>query len=424
MAHKKKRSAQILLFLLLAALCLTSTVCCGREELEEPLTLLVANDLHYLSPSLLGDGSYFREPVARADGKTVHYSGEITDAFLWEVMEKKPQALILAGDLTLSGAKASHEELAARLQEVKEAGVDILVIPGNHDLDTTAVDYSGETLREAPGTSSAEFVALYEPLLPAERLVSRDQDSFSYFYEVSEKLWVLMLDTNTYGKGFVKDSTLEWLDGQLAVAARERIDVVSVTHQNLYAHSDMLSFGYQLYNADALLAVFEKHGNVQCNLSAHVHIQSIYEGEGPVELVTSALCVSGLHYGELTYNGKGIDYAARTAAASEYAEEMGLEDPTLLSLEGYAAEYFEKIARSHAEERLQDSGLTAAEVALMVEAYAKINTAYFEGRPINADDYREGVALWREKGTPFVANYIDSMLRSNGEKREYRVKFK
>ena len=294
------------------ALCLTAVLllpllsCVGGTG--EELTLMIANDLHFISPSLLGDGEFFRNPQSRADGKLVHYSPEITDAFIAEVIKQKPQALILAGDLTLNGAKVSHQELAEKLMQIKDAGIDLLIIPGNHDFDKTAVDYSGETLKEADAASAAYFYELYDPLIP--ETLSREGDTFNYIYEASEDLWVLMLDSNTFAECYVAESTFAWIEDNLKKAQEAGIDVITVSHQNIYAHSDMLSFGYQLYNASNLLALYEKYG-VKCNFSAHVHIQSI-TGKKLPEIVTSSLIVTGLHYGEIVSKRGKIEYSVKS----------------------------------------------------------------------------------------------------------------
>lgn len=56
------------------------------------------------------------------DGKLALYVWEITDAFLDEVVERKPQTLILSGDLTLEGERGSHEALASQTGEGKRSG--------------------------------------------------------------------------------------------------------------------------------------------------------------------------------------------------------------------------------------------------------------------------------------------------------------
>lgn len=419
---KSKITASLLcLFILMTAL-----VSCGRRKLDEPIEFIIANDIHYISPTLNG---YTLEDAAGeifyhmpSDGKLVNYIAEITDAFIAEVIERKPKALILAGDLTMNGALVSHEELVSKLGAVRDAGIDLLIIPGNHDVDSTAVDYSNAELKEAEGTDSAKFIELYEPLVP--ETVSRDSDSMSFIYNASEKLWILMLDTNTYGQCYVKDTTLEWVEEQLKSAEEQGIDVIAVSHQNLYAHSDLLSFGYRLYNADKLLALYEEY-SVQCNFSGHIHIQSISDDKKLPEIATSSMAITGIHYGEIIYNGKGLNYSAKSVDVSAYAERIGSTDENLLNFASYAKTVFEETARGHAISELSGSEFSLAEIGLMADTYAKINSAYFEGIPIDTDTHAEGIGLWQRKPNSFITKYIDSMIRlSESGASAIKVKFK
>ena len=65
----------------------------------------------------------------------LEYGWEVMDAFLDDMKEEDPDLLILSGDLTLDGEKASHEELAELLEGLSEAGIEVAVIPGNHDIN-------------------------------------------------------------------------------------------------------------------------------------------------------------------------------------------------------------------------------------------------------------------------------------------------
>ncbi len=383
---------------------------CGLAA-EEEITFMIANDLHYISPTLLGDGEFFRNPQTRADGKLVHYSPEIADAFIAEVIEKKPRALILAGDLTLNGAVVSHTELSAKLEQIKLAGIDVLIIPGNHDFDKTAVDYSGEELKEVESADAADFYEIYSPLLP--ETLSREEGTFNYIYEASEKLWVLMLDSNTLAECFVADSTFGWMEENLKKAQDAGIDVIAVSHQNIYAHSDMLSFGYQLYNGSKVTELYEKYG-VKCNFSAHVHIQSI-TGKKLPEIVTSSLAVTGLHYGEIVSKRGRIEYSVNSL-------ETDIAVDGFASFAEYATYYFEKIAKDQARKTLAGSSFSQEEIELMATTYAEINSAYFEGRPIKEKDYAEGIELWRTQNDSFISKYIDSML--DAVDREQNIKIK
>lgn len=110
----------------------------GRREpppLTDSVTLFVASDPHFLAPELTDHGEYFQSIVENADGKVTEYCDEVIDVFLEQTISQAPDALILSGDLTFNGAQRSHEVLAGKLQRVADAGISVLVLPGNHDLN-------------------------------------------------------------------------------------------------------------------------------------------------------------------------------------------------------------------------------------------------------------------------------------------------
>lgn len=405
-----KKAIALLICLLVLISYLAS---CGPRRLDEPVELIIANDIHYISPEINGytledvSGVQYHMP---SDGKLVNYIVEITDAFIAEVIEMKPKALILAGDLTMDGAVVSHTELVSKLTAVKDAGIDLLIIPGNHDVDGTAVDYSEEVIKATEAADSAKYIELYEPLMP--ETVSRDSVSMSYIYQASEKLRILMLDTNTYGKCYVKDDTLKWIEEELKAAQDEGISVIAVSHQNLYAHNDLLSFQYELYNSKKLLELYEKY-SVKCNFSAHIHIQSILDDKTVPEVSTSSMAITGSHYGEIVYDGREIRYAAKSVDVAAYAESIGSADENLLNFASYATAHFEETARRQCKNEITNSIFPEGVIDLMAETYAKINSAYFEGKPIDKSEYSEGLEQWElyiEES--FIAKYIMSMLKN------------
>jgi hypothetical protein len=203
------------------------------------------------------------------------------------------------------------------------------------------------------------------------------------------------------------------MEENLKKAQEAGIDVIAVSHQNVYAHSDMLPFGYQLYNGSNVLALYEKYG-VKCNFSAHVHIQSI-TGKKLPEIVTSSLIVTGLHYGEIVSRRGKISYTAQSLVIDEAIEGFS-------SYGEYATYYFEKIAKDQAHKALAESGLTADEIELMAKTYAEINSAYFEGRPIKEKDYAKGIELWRTQSDSFISKYIDSMLGTVDREQKIKIK--
>ena len=375
----------------------------SRRPLEEPVTIWTATDLHYIAPDLMGD--YFDEPASGGDGKAVRYSAEITGALLKQAAKEQPDVLILSGDLTLNGAEQSHRELTEQLHTLQNSGVQVLTIAGNHDVDGACADYStfnGETLQTMPGLTSDQYKELYAPF-GWQQAISRDEESLSYVYQVHPRLRILMVDTNCYGKGYVKYSTIRWIEEQLQDAMWAGAKVIGVSHQNLYAHNRMLSFGYQLYNAADLQEVYDKY-RVLCNLTGHIHVQSIVKAKVP-EISTSSLSVAGSHFGEVVYDGRRLTYTAR--------------ETEMLRLAGQVLWYFEEVARRQTYQSFAASNLLPEQVDLLAETFANINSAYFSGQPIREEDFAEGIALWR-KQDGFVSRYIDTMLES-GKKDNLKI---
>lgn len=387
-----------ILFLALAvALALLPTVVLTgpRALLDEPVTIWTATDLHYIAPDLAGD--YFAVPASGGDGKAIFYADEATRALLAQAEREQPDLLILSGDLTLNGAEQSHRELVEQLTTLQNRGVQVLTLAGNHDIDGVCADYStfdGEQMEIKPSLTAAQYRELYAPF-GRNQAISRDEESLSYMYEVHPRLRILMLDTNCAGKGYVQYSTLRWAQEQLRAARLQGVKVIGVSHQNLCAHNSLLSFGYQMYNAQDLLPIYER-GNLMCNLSGHVHVQSIVEGKVP-EVATGSLIVAGCRFGQLVYDGRNLTYDARS-----------LENEQLVADVRW---YFEEVARKQTYGNFAESDLSQTQIELLAETFAAINSAYFAGEPIDESNFAEGIALWRQQGG-FVSRYIDTMLTS------------
>ena len=187
---KKTRVIFALLAVVLAA-ALGLVLAQGNAEPEAPflpeegIRLAVATDLHYLAPQLYDNGAYYTKMIENADGKTMKYIEELTEAFVSQIIESAPDALILSGDLSFNGERESHIMLAEKLRRVADAGIPVLVIPGNHDLyNAKAAAFTGDGYSSADSVSMKEFEEIYADLGFSQAL-SRDGDSLSYIAEVT-----------------------------------------------------------------------------------------------------------------------------------------------------------------------------------------------------------------------------------------------
>ena len=358
----------------------------------EPVTLFVATDLHYLAPELTDNGPYFQELIASADGKAMEYCEEIMDAFLGQVIEQKPDALILSGDLTFNGAELSHAALAEKLLSLEKAGIPVLVLPGNHDLENpmaASFQGTGYTLVESAGPQ--QFETIYQEFGLGEA-IARDSNSLSYVAELRPGLRVLMMDVNTVeAPGVLTEQTLRWAERQLQSAARQGAYVIAVGHQNLLPHNSLFSFGFVMGNNESLLALYEKYG-VLCSLSGHMHVQHITQSEeGLPEIATSSLMVFPNQYGVLTLNGTAAEYQT---AAVPVREEVSTDAQTLL---------WDTSLRLAAEE------LGGNAAGNMIRFFMDVNTAYISGRMdmVTWDDAM--FQRWKDRQT-FLYVYLQSIL--------------
>ena len=170
-----KRSMETLLSALLALL-----LCgCAREPARadaaeatpfpaaQGLRVAVGSDLHL-------------DPDNRVNGAALSAAGynlELADALLWDARQQGAALIVLTGDLVNGGKPHRHEALAEKLSEAEKTGLDVYVLPGNHDL--------------AP-IGQTEFAEYYADFGYTEAY-SRDEASLSYCV-LRDDLTLLMMD--------------------------------------------------------------------------------------------------------------------------------------------------------------------------------------------------------------------------------------
>ena len=374
------------------------------QPLERPLKLAVMADIHYLTPALTDHGTCFEKVIRNADGKVMDCSEELAEAFAEQMLRERPDALLVAGDLTFNGEADSHRALAEKLQRIAQAGIPVLVLPGNHDLNNPmAVRYKGDSYERVNSISGKEFAELYAPF-GYENALSRDDASLSYTAELAPGLRVLFADANTTdAPGSISPETLSWAEAQLKAARKAGARVLGVSHQSLLEHNAVFTSGFTAQNGDALAALYEKYG-VFCNLCGHLHIQHIMESGGLPEIITSSLAVAPDQYGILTVCNDEMNYHTETLDVSAWAKSQGRTDPDLLDFAGYTERFFGESSRSQAMEELAGR----PDAAQLADFFAQVNAAYFAGRLDTLDRDADLWQAWSRQGG-FLAVYLQSI---------------
>lgn len=120
-----------------------------------------------------------------ADGMMVSKSEALLDAALEEVVTSEADVLLVTGDLTNNGSRASHQAVAAKLAEVEAQGYEVYVIPGERDVREGGVNLAAVT--------KAQFEDLYKAFGYGEG--TQDPNSASYVADLGHGFKVVMSDS-------------------------------------------------------------------------------------------------------------------------------------------------------------------------------------------------------------------------------------
>ncbi|MBR2146780.1 MAG: metallophosphoesterase [Muribaculaceae bacterium] len=262
--------------------------------------IMVISDPHLLSPSLYDDGNAARQ-LDKSDMKMVIQSDYIMHSLVDEIIKAKPQLLLITGDLTFNGERASHERLVEHLQRLEQAGVRTFVIPGNHDVMCPySKQYKGDESKAVANVTSEDFAAIYANYGYGNDS-NRDPNSLSYICEPVPGLMLLSIDSNIYAAsrdeevvyhtdGTVKPETIEWVKQQLAQAKQSGKRVIAMMHHHLVEHIDgeaLLLPNYIASNHDEVAQVL-RDGGVKVVFTGHLHITDAATEDGITDVSTGS----------------------------------------------------------------------------------------------------------------------------------------
>ena len=381
-----------------------------EDESYVPPRVMLASDLHYISPDTHDNGAAFQRMVAQDDGKISQYSQALIDTLTEEAIRNRPSALVLTGDITLNGERENHLKLAEGLHRVTEEGIPVLVIPGNHDIkNKNAAEYFGEERTEAEYLETAQdFEEIYHEF-GYDQAVSRDDFSLSYVYALDDAHWMMMLDTCQYEDrnhvdGRLKDQTLELMDEMLAQAKEQGIEVLPVGHHNLLSESRLYTIECTMENHQDIIRVFENY-ELPLYVSGHLHAQRIKKHKaepgaaadayGVSEIVLPPYSIPPCQYGWVKWEEDGsMLFETRKADVAAWARDHGCQDEDLLEFDQYGPEFMNNVIREQVKktfgtipESLKDE---------MAALYSELYFDYCAGNRMNWDQVRTTKAyqLW------------------------------
>lgn len=260
---------------------------------DGPKDVLVMSDIHVMSPELLvKEGSAFDKYLA-SDRKLLAESKDILYTMVDTILARKPELVLIPGDLTKDGEKLSHQLVVEQLQRLKKAGIQTLVVPGNHDVNNPhAYVFDGEQTHYAETVSDEDFAEMYRDFGYGND-AQRDPQSLTYAVEALKDVVVIGIDACKYEEntfvsqgaekdvcvtsGRIKPETLEWIEQQAKQARDNGKQVLALMHHNLVEHFNGQATIAAPYVVDDAAKVRETlmAAGIRTVFTGHFHIQDI-----------------------------------------------------------------------------------------------------------------------------------------------------
>jgi len=246
----------------------------------------IISDIHVYDPSLGSSGAAF-EKMLHSDRKLLLDSFDLLNFAINQIIDSGVEFVLIPGDLTKDGELINHTNAAEKLMRLKNAGISVYVIPGNHDVNNPeSFRYIGDKTELVPNVSEAEFARIYGEF-GYNDAVTRDTHSLSYVAEPVPGLWLLAIDStrhreNTEGdhpivSGVISQGTADWIAQALREADRQNKAVIAMMHHGFMEHWK----GQAKLHPDYIVQDYENFGkflaswNVRAGFSGHYHAHDI-----------------------------------------------------------------------------------------------------------------------------------------------------
>ncbi|MBM4447102.1 MAG: metallophosphoesterase [Chloroflexi bacterium] len=390
-----KALSRIFQIALCAILIIGVIACAPRQEvkLEEapayPATsFIVFSDPHVYDTSLGTEGKAFEDYLAD-DRKLLRESTEILEAAIAAIKNEKTSFVLVPGDLTKDGERVSHQLAASYLSQLEASGKKVYVVPGNHDVKNGhSFKYVGDNTERVPNITPEEFAQMYSEFGYKEALY-RDPVSLSYVAEPQAGLWLLALDACHYAEniedeepitdGKFSAATLEWIEGMLEKAAREKKAVIVMVHHGIVEHYIGQEKNYGEYILDdfpvvsQLLATY----NARLVFTGHYHAQDITVQQWP----ETNKFVFDIETGSLVtypapYRIVNIDTSQKAAVLTKHIESIRSHPA---DFQDYANAYVLEGIGGIATRTIEGIGVDRAEAEKLAQQVALAFVAHYTG---------------------------------------------
>nr|WP_319395633.1 choice-of-anchor I family protein [uncultured Desulfobacter sp.] len=360
-------------------------------------------DPHYYDTDLGTEGTAFETYLAQ-DRKLIRESEALTKAVIEKIITANAETpidfVIVPGDLTKDGALTSHQEFAAYLKLLEDAGIPVFVAPGNHDINNPhAASYDGEIATAVDNVSAEQFAAIYADFGYREA-VMHDTESLSYAVEAVPGVVLLSLDSCKYDdnqtqgypetSGAFSTTTLAWAARVVEQAKATGKQVVAFQHHGMTEHytGQATAFAdYVIDDYETVSATLAAAG-LKIVFTGHYHANDITKTTGSTDdavlydVETGSLVTAPCPYRIVTLHGNNAaQLETRYITEIDYDYNAGLDDDDQFdSFSEYAQTYLYEGLVNLAQSLLVSSyGVDAATAQSLSPYVADAFAAHYAG---------------------------------------------
>ena len=328
----------------------------GTARVVDGFSFGVISDPHYFPAEYQGTRAEAYQNQTSGDLRLMGENEALTTAAVDQMLADSedgsrplPKVLLVTGDLTSEGEKAGHEGFAAQMKRLQNAGVTVLVIPGNHDLyNYDAMTFQSDAQVKDGGsgslwTTEADFRSIYASMgYDAQATIEASKgtiDSIEYFKSVesggvancqgglsyvaktASGVAFIMVDSEVYspdwngrdkawgqGAGMMSNDLLEWAKTQAGQLNDEGYTVIAGIHHPVLEHqataeTEFITDRVDVDNGDGTRSTDNSHyiatqladAGIHYVFSGHMHendVASYTTAKGNViyDMETGGLC--------------------------------------------------------------------------------------------------------------------------------------
>lgn len=278
------------------------------------------------------------------------WNHEIIEAALDQIDADDTDLLILCGDNTNSGKKEEHEELISLL---KEMDVDVIVVPGNHDLGMTETD---------------DFEKMYR-MYGYGTAFSKDTASLSYC-TVYDNVMIVVLDTNQDANGKTgipefTEQTFDWLEQQLQYAQHENLTVICAGHYPLITRQSG-----EFTQKKRIMRLLNQY-EVPLYVCGHLHYHAVNDNGNLKEVVVSQTTSYPVSYSTIEMNEEVMGVSGVAVDVESWAKNNGRKETELLNFNSYLQTQFARKCEDVVSVLAEGKEISQADLLLAQDLFYK-----------------------------------------------------